>query len=78
MNFAIQNPQFTASVKVMTSKREREVMALMTKGLTDIEIGKELFLSPYTINTHRKNLMIKFNARNSCQLVYKASKLGVV
>lgn len=78
MNFAIPNPQFTARVKVMTSKREREVMTLMTQGLTDIEIGKELFLSPYTINTHRKNMMIKFKARNSCQLIYMATKQGVI
>jgi len=78
MNFAIPNPQFTALVKVMATKREKEVMTLMTQGLTDIEIGKELYLSPYTINTHRKNLMTKYQARNSCQLIYMACKQGVI
>jgi DNA-binding NarL/FixJ family response regulator len=57
-------------LRVLLTKREKEVLYFLSRGYTDIEIGKELFLSQYTIKTHRANLIQKFNARNSCHLVF--------
>lgn len=78
MNYAQQTAAYTDRSNYMATNREKEVMHLMCKGKTDVEIAKILYLSPYTINTHRKNLMQKFKAKNSCQLIYLACVNGVI
>jgi len=45
------------------TKREFEILALIKKGLTSIEISNKLFLSKLTIDTHRKNILAKTNSR---------------
>lgn len=42
------------------TRREKEVLTLIAAGKTSQMIGQELFLSPLTIDTHRKNLIQKF------------------
>ena len=59
-------------VPVLT-RREKEILQLLNEGLTGPQIAKQLFLSPYTIESHRKNLMQKFNATNS-QLLLKLAR----
>lgn len=51
------------------SKREVEVLRLIADGLTNQEIGEKLFISPLTVDSHRKNLLLKFNAKNTASLV---------
>jgi len=58
--------------KINLTQREKEVLHLISHGYTDIEMGKILFLASSTIKSYRKNLLQKFNARNSCHLVYLA------
>jgi len=55
------------------TRREKEILQLLNEGLTGPQIAKQLFLSPYTIESHRKNLMQKFNATNS-QLLLKLAR----
>ncbi len=55
-------------VKSIT-KREREVLNLLTKGLTSSEIGSKLFISPRTVEKHRTNLLKKLQLKNTASLV---------
>lgn len=66
-----------SGIKVLLTNREKEVLYFLTQGFTDKEIGKKLFLSRSTIKTHRKNLILKFDARNSCHLVYLSFSMNV-
>jgi DNA-binding CsgD family transcriptional regulator len=42
--------------------------------LTNIEIGEKLFISTTTVDTHRKNLMSKFEAKNTATLIRMAAQ----
>jgi DNA-binding NarL/FixJ family response regulator len=60
------------------TQREREVMALVGQGLSNDEIGAELFLSPATARTHVSHAMVKLGARDRAQLVVLAYRTGLV
>lgn len=51
------------------TKREREVLSLLTEGLTSTEIAKKLYISPRTVEKHRTNLLKKLNLKNTAALV---------
>jgi DNA-binding CsgD family transcriptional regulator len=51
------------------SKREREILTLISRGLTSRDIAKEIFLSLNTINTHRRNILRKTGAKNTLAVV---------
>lgn len=57
------------------SPREKEVLAYLSKGLSTSEISDRLFLSVNTIQTYRKRLMEKLEAKNVAELVYKGKGL---
>ncbi len=54
------------------SKREKEILKLIADGLTNSEIGKQLFISIDTVDTHRKNLYTKLNVKNTALLIRHA------
>ena len=60
------------------TQREREVLALVGEGLSNDEIGAELFLSPATARTHVSHSMAKLGARDRAQLVVIAYQTGLV
>ncbi len=64
-------------VPVLTH-REKEILQLLSEGLTSQEIGARLFLSNYTIDTHRKNMLQKFNVHNTQSLLNAVRKLGLI
>lgn len=53
------------------TKRELEILNIISYGLTIDEISTKLFISRETVKTHRKHLLRKFNARNTAQLIRK-------
>ncbi len=55
------------------SPREREVMLLATKGLTNKEIARQLGISSRTVENHRAHLMEKMRARNIAELCRMAA-----
>lgn len=57
------------------SAREREVLGLITEGLTNKEIGRALTLSPRTVETHRANLFAKLEATSLAQLIRQYAAL---
>lgn len=66
-----------ATLGVLTD-REREVLALLGQGLSNDEIGEQLFLSPATARTHVSRAMGKLGARDRAQLVVIAYQTGLV
>jgi DNA-binding NarL/FixJ family response regulator len=62
-----------AQVPVIT-RREKEVLMLIAKGLTNKEIADKLFISTTTVDTHRKNLLAKFQVKNTASLISLATQ----
>ncbi|MEU3947494.1 response regulator transcription factor [Streptomyces sp. NPDC029526] len=58
--------------------REREVLALVGRGLSNDEIGGRLLMSPLTAKTHVSRVMAKLGARDRAQLVVTAYETGLV
>jgi len=50
-------------------RREKEILELIAEGLTNKKIAAKLFLDKTTINTHRKNMLTKFNVTNTAALI---------
>jgi DNA-binding NarL/FixJ family response regulator len=67
-----------AGVLDVLTEREREVLALVGRGLTNDEIGRALFLSPLTAKTHVSRIMTKLAARDRVHLVVVAYETGLV
>lgn len=51
------------------TKREKQVLKLIAEGKTTTAIAETLFLSPLTVETHRRNMMQKLNVKNSIELI---------
>lgn len=60
------------------TRREKEVLDLIAEGLTNNEIAKQLFIGITTVDTHRKNLLTKFNAKNTASLIRIAAHLKII
>ncbi len=58
------------------TKREIEILKLVAKGFTNQEIGKMLFISHRTVDTHRRNMMVKLDLHNAVALTLYASQNG--
>lgn len=59
------------------TKREHEIAQALSNGLNSTEISKKLFISVYTVQTHRKNVMEKTNAKNTAHLIRRCYELGL-
>jgi DNA-binding NarL/FixJ family response regulator len=70
-------PLSSAGLDVLT-EREREVMALVARGLSNDEIARRLVVSPLTAKTHVSRILAKLGARDRGQLVMLAYELGLV
>ncbi len=55
------------------TKREKEIISLLAKEKSSQEIADALFISIYTVNTHRKNILHKLGIKNTAGLVKFAS-----
>jgi DNA-binding NarL/FixJ family response regulator len=65
---AIRKTDTENEIPIVT-RREKEVLELIANGLTNNEMAERLFISANTIDTHRKNLLTKFGARNTASLI---------
>lgn len=63
---------------VTISERELEIITLIAEGYTNVEIAEKLFLSPHTVNTHRKNILQKLGVNNTAAVVMYAVKTQLV
>jgi DNA-binding NarL/FixJ family response regulator len=63
---------------LVLTEREREVLALVARGLSNNEIASELVISPATAKTHVSRVMMKLGARDRAQLVVIAYETGLI
>ncbi|MEK7199240.1 MAG: response regulator transcription factor [Bacteroidota bacterium] len=66
-----------SEIPVIT-RREKEVLELIADGLTNGEIAQKLFISTTTVDSHRKNLLAKFEAKNTALLIRTAAQLHFI
>jgi len=82
MNGEVQGILFSPSAPVAElprlTKRESEILKLVSEGATTSAIAARLFISPQTVETHRKNLMQKFKVNNSAALIRKAIENNIL
>lgn len=67
-----------ASNTILLTGREKEVLELIAEGLTNNEIASRLFVSSTTVDTHRKNLLAKFNVKNTAALIRMAVQMQLI
>jgi DNA-binding CsgD family transcriptional regulator len=58
----------TAQILIIT-RREKEILCLIAEGYTNPEIAEKSFISPSTVDSHRKNLLAKLNMKNTASLI---------
>ncbi|MBI3510599.1 MAG: response regulator transcription factor [Bacteroidetes bacterium] len=68
----IENPD------AQLTEREKEILVLVCKEFSSAEIGKKLFISTGTVDTHRKNILLKLGVSNAVGLVKYALKHGLL
>ncbi len=62
----------------LLTPREREILQLLAEGKSNKDIAAALNLSPYTVETHRRNLQDKLNLHNLPELILYALRKGVI
>lgn len=60
------------------SQREREVLELLSEGKSSREIAEKLFITERTVESHRKNMILKGRVKNTVELIAFASSVGLV
>jgi two-component system response regulator NreC len=65
------------SYELLTT-REREIVQLLAEGKSNKDVATLLNLSPYTVETHRGNILQKLNLHNSAELILYAIRKGVI
>lgn len=60
------------------SKKETEVLGLISKGFTTKEIAAKLFVSTRTIETHRNSILKKLEVKNTAELIKKATEINLI
>ena len=53
----------------LLTPREKEVLELIAQGYTNPQIAEKIFLSPFTVDSHRKNLLAKLGVKNTASLI---------
>ena len=70
------NDSFTLKYKL--TKREREIISHILEEKSNSDIGELLKISKRTVETHRKNIMLKLDVKNSIGIAVKALKFDLV
>lgn len=66
------------ALNVKISPREKEIIQLLSEGLTSKKIASKLFVSPHTVETHRQNIHLKLGLKNTAELVKHAIQKGLL
>lgn len=64
--------------KPILTRREKEILKLISEGLTSAEIGKKIFISTTTVDTHRKHILEKLKVNNTAILIKTATQMGII
>lgn len=74
---ALRKHETGSEIPIIT-RREKEVLELIADGMTNNEIAQKLFISCTTVDTHRKNLLAKFDTKNTASLIKTAAQLKII
>jgi DNA-binding NarL/FixJ family response regulator len=75
----IARPQLDAEKEpAKLTVREKEILSLIASGITTARIAEMLFLSKFTVENHRKNLLHKLSAKNVAELINSATRQGLI
>lgn len=66
------------SDETFLTRRELEILRLIADGYTNAVIADKLFVSPLTVDSHRKNLIMKLDAKNTASLIKIALSKGLI
>ncbi|WP_425565286.1 response regulator transcription factor [Sphingobacterium kyonggiense] len=58
--------------------REKEVFNYLSKGLSSVQIAELMFVSPLTVDVHRRNLLQKFKVNKTVNLLQKVKDLNLL
>jgi DNA-binding CsgD family transcriptional regulator len=72
-----QDDSKTTSIKFL-SKRETEILGLLSQGLQSKEISDKLFISLNTVNNHRQKIIEKLNVENTHEALRYAKTIGII
>lgn len=62
----------------LLTSREKEVLTLIAEGMTNPQIAETLIISQHTVESHRKNLLAKFEVGNTASLIKMAVKYNLI
>ncbi len=68
--------QVSQQQDIILTRREKEILSCIAQGFTNKELADRLFVSQHTIDSHRKNLLMKFKVQNTAALIAQAAKSG--
>lgn len=71
-------PVSTATLHHILSSREKDVLRLIRQGLSSKMIADRLFISIFTVNRHRQNILDKLHCSNSIAACHRAETLGII
>lgn len=71
-------PLFSEEIAGILSRREREVLSLIRKGLTSAEIAEALFISKHTVSRHRQDIIERLQVRNTAEALRVADALHLL
>ena len=60
------------------TSRESEILKLVAQGLTASKIAEKLFLSKFTVDNHKKNMLQKLHTKNVAELITNATSQGLL
>src|SRR5690606_21016660 len=67
----------TGDLPIIT-RREKEVLSLLALGLSSVVIGNKIFISPLTVESHRRNLIQQYKINNVTALIHKARDMKYI
>lgn len=73
-----KNKIFDSPLDVDITDREKDVIRLIAEGLNSAEIAEKLFISPHTVDSHRKKILSKLNVKNSAGVIRFGIQTGII
>lgn len=71
-------PKGDLPVSPAITKREKEILGLIAEGYTSNQMAEKLFISPLTVESHRKNLLTKLEVNNTASLIRVAVNMNLI
>jgi DNA-binding CsgD family transcriptional regulator len=66
------------SLRNILSVREKEIIKKVAEGKSLNDIADQLFVSPHTVNTHKKNILRKSHCKNTTELIARCIREGII